>query len=216
MDGRRKPFLGLVPVIFTIALFLITPSLVGAWNNNVVVKTDYGKLQGYLSSDRTTMIWKGVPYAEPPVRWKAPQNPSSWSDVRQAVAPAPRCTQLQTTNDWLRTGIIDPNSSDDCLYVDIYRPNSSGRLPVYVWIHGGSNNFGSAREYDGTNLAFRSNVVVVVVQYRLGPMGWFYHPNIQSGTDPLSDSGNFGTLDHVQALRWIQENIEAFGGAPIT
>jgi para-nitrobenzyl esterase len=83
-----------------------------------------------------------------------------------------------------------------------------------VWIHGGSNNFGSARQYDGSVLAARSDVIVVVVQYRLGPIGWLYHPALQAGADPLSDSGNFGTLDHAHALKWIQENIAAFGGNP--
>jgi len=111
--------------------------------------------------------------------------------------------------------VVDPDSSEDCLYVDIYRPETRARLPVYVWIHGGSNNFGSARDYDGTVLATRSDVVVVVVQYRLGPVGWFYHPAIQTGgADILTDSGNFGSLDHAQALKWIQENIKAFGGDP--
>jgi para-nitrobenzyl esterase len=167
------------------------------------------------------MIWQGVPYAKPPVddfvnqiylRWKAPQDQAPWQGVREATRPALKCTQLQTTDDWLRTGIIDPDSGEDCLYVTIYRPNNSKKLPVYVWIHGGSNNFGSAREYGATELAVRSDVVVVVVQYRLGPIGWFYHPALQSGTDPLSDSGNFGTLDTAQALKWIQQNIAAFGG----
>jgi para-nitrobenzyl esterase len=169
------------------------------------------------------MIWQGVPYAKPPVddlvnqiylRWKAPQDLAPWQGVREATRPALKCTQLQTTDDWLRTGIIDPDSGEDCLYVTIYRPNNSKKLPVYVWIHGGSNNFGSAREYGAAELAVRSDVVVVVVQYRLGPIGWFYHPALQSGTDPLSDSGNFGTLDTAQALRWIQRNVDAFGGDP--
>jgi para-nitrobenzyl esterase len=167
------------------------------------------------------MIWQGVPYAKPPVddfvnqvylRWKAPQDPAPWQGVRDATKPALKCTQLQTTDDWLRTGIIDPDSGEDCLYVTVYRPNNSKKLPVYVWIHGGSNNFGSAREYGAAELAVRSDVVVVVVQYRLGPIGWIYHPALQSGTDPLSDSGNFGTLDTAQALKWIQQNIAAFGG----
>jgi para-nitrobenzyl esterase len=108
-----------------------------------------------------------------------------------------------------------------CLYLDIYRPQRPAyhreKLPVYVWIHGGSNNFGSARDYDGSVLAARSDVVVVVVQYPLGPIGWFYHPAIQTdGADILSDSGNFGTLAQVQALKWIHENISAFGGNPET
>ena len=219
MNGWKKSIirLRLAAAVISVALFLISPSLVGAWNNNVMVKTVYGTLEGYLSNDETTIIWKGVPYAEPPVgdlRWKAPQTPEPWSGIRKAIDPAPKCTQLYTTDDWIRTGAVDEDSSEDCLYLDVFRPNNSERLPVYVWIHGGSNNFGSAREYSGADLSIRSDVVVVVVQYRLGPMGWFYHPALQSGNDPLSDSGNFGTLDHAQALRWIQENIKAFGGDP--
>ena len=207
----------------SVASLLLIPALAKAWNNDVRVNTAYGAIQGSLSSDGTTMIWQGVPYAKPPVddfvyqnylRWKAPQEPAPWQGVRDATKPALKCTQLNTTDDWLRTGEIDKDSGEDCLYVNVFRPNSSKKLPVYVWIHGGSNNFGSAREYGGAELAVRSDVVVVVVQYRLGPIGWFFHPALQSGTDPLSDSGNFGTLDSVQALKWIQKNIEAFGGDP--
>jgi para-nitrobenzyl esterase len=210
-----------VGALLSIASLLLVPTLARAWNNDVKVGTPNGVLEGSLSGDGTTMMWQGVPYARPPVddfvnqvylRWKAPQDPSPWQGVRDATKPALKCTQLQTTDDWLRTGIIDPDSGEDCLYVTIYRPNNSKKLPVYVWIHGGSNNFGSAREYGAAELAARSDVVVVVVQYRLGPIGWFYHPALQSGTDPLSDSGNFGTLDTAQALKWIQKNIAAFGG----
>ena len=210
-----------VTAFLSVASLLLIPSLARAWDNDVRVRTPNGVVEGYLSNDGTTMIWQGVPYAKPPVddfvnqvylRWKAPQDPAPWQGVRDATKPASKCTQLQTTDDWLRTGIIDPDSGEDCLYVTIYRPNNSKKLPVYVWIHGGSNNFGSAREYGAAELAVRSEVVVVVVQYRLGPIGWFYHPALQSGIDPLSDSGNFGTLDTAQALRWIQQNIAAFGG----
>jgi para-nitrobenzyl esterase len=214
--GKKSIFRLRLAAVVSVALVLLIPSLVGAWNNKLLVNTDYGKLTGYLSDDKATMIWKGVPYAEPPIgdlRWKAPQDPEPWDGVRDATEPAKKCTQLYTTVDWIRTGAVDVDSSEDCLYVDIFRPNNSKRLPVYVWIHGGSNNFGSAREYSGENLAVRSDVVVVVVQYRLGPLGWFYYPPLQSsGEDPLSDSGNFGTLDHAQALKWVKENIDAFGG----
>ena len=219
--GRTHSVGARLAALLSVALLILAPSLAKAWNNDVTVNTVSGAVRGYLSSDETTMIWQGVPYAKPPVddfvyqtylRWKAPQDPAPWAGVRDATKPALKCTQLQTTDDWLRTGIIDPDSGEDCLYVTVYRPNNSKRLPVYVWIHGGSNNFGSAREYGAAELAVRSDVVVVVVQYRLGPIGWFYHPALQTGTDPLSDSGNFGTLDTAQALRWIQQNIAAFGG----
>ena len=197
-----------------------TTTAMASGGYHTVVKTDYGLLKGYISND--VMVWKGVPYAKAPVdglRWKAPQAPSRWQGIRDATKPANKCTQLKTTDDWIRTGVVDADSSEDCLYVDIYRPARPAfhheKLPVYVWIHGGSNNFGSAMQYDGSALADRSNVVVVVVQYRLGPLGWLYHPSIQTGgADVLSDSGNFGTLDHARALKWIRGNIDAFGGDP--
>jgi para-nitrobenzyl esterase len=209
----------------SVAVLIVTPVQAWEWDHQdhkLVVKTEYGKLKGYLHEDKEVFVWKGVPYAKPPMdnlRWKAPEDPVPWHGVRDATSPAKKCTQLLTTEEWIRTGVVDPDSSEDCLYVDIYRPkrwtSPWERLPVYVWIHGGSNNFGSARQYDGSVLADRSEVVVVVVQYRLGPIGWLYHPAIQTGgVDKLTDSGNFGTLDHVQALKWIRENIDAFGGNP--
>jgi para-nitrobenzyl esterase len=219
MSCRRKPVfgLGVSALVFILGLLTINPTNLGAWDNpNTIVKTEYGKLKGYVNGE--VLVWKGVPYAKPPVRdlrWKAPEDPQPWHGVRDALVPAKKCTQLDTTDEWIRNGSVDLNSSEDCLYVDIYRPKRFGKYPVYVWIHGGSNNFGSAWQYDGTNLADWSDVVVVIVQYRLGPIGWFYHPAIQSGgVDLLSDSGNFGTLDHAQALKWIRRNIEAFGGDP--
>jgi para-nitrobenzyl esterase len=221
MNGRKKLALWASIAALIFAVFVIVPAQ--AWDNhNPIAKTDYGKLKGYVNEDNDVLVWKGVPYAKPPVgdlRWAAPQDPAPWHGVRDATSPANKCTQLFTTEEWLRTGVVDPDSSEDCLYVDIYRPKRPTyeweRLPVYVWIHGGSNNFGSARQYDGSVLAARSDVVVVVVQYRLGPIGWLHHPAIQTkGVDKLTDSGNFGTLDHVQALKWIRDNIDAFGGNP--
>ena len=222
MDCRKRSILWSSIALLVLGVFIfIAPAQ--AWHNDdPIAKTDYGKLKGYVDENKEVLVWKGVPYAKPPVgdlRWKAPEDPEPWHGVRDATSPAKKCTQLLTTDEWIRTGAVDPDSSEDCLYVDIYRPErptyQHEKLPVYVWIHGGSNNFGSARQYDGSVLAAESDVVVVVVQYRLGPIGWFYHPALQTGgADILSDSGNFGTLDHAQALKWIRENIDAFGGNP--
>lgn len=222
MDCRKRRILWSSIALLVLGVFIfIAPAQ--AWDNHdTIAKTDYGKLKGYVDEDKEVLVWKGVPYARPPVgelRWAAPLDPEAWHGVRDATLPANKCTQLFTTKEWIRTGVVDPDSSEDCLYVDIYRPErptyQHEKLPVYVWIHGGSNNFGSGRDYDGSVLAAQSDVVVVVVQYRLGPIGWFYHPAIQTGgADILSDSGNFGTLDHAQALKWIHENIESFGGNP--
>jgi para-nitrobenzyl esterase len=218
---RSAHWFSVLVLVLTVAVFLVNPAQTWACDNyDTIVKTDYGKLKGYI--DGETLVWKGVPYAKPPVgelRWKAPQDPRPWHGVRDAILPADKCTQLNTLEEWINTGEVDPKSSEDCLYVDIYRPKRNmkrrERLPVYVWIHGGSNFFGSAMDFDGTALANRSNVVVVIIQYRLGPLGWFYHPAVQTGgVDKLTDSGNFGTLDHAQALKWIHRNIASFGGDP--
>jgi para-nitrobenzyl esterase len=222
MDCRKRSILWSSIALLVLGVFIfIAPAQ--AWDNyGPIAKTDYGKLKGYVDENKEVLVWKGVPYAKPPVgdlRWKAPEDPERWHGVRDATLPAAKCTQLFTTDEWIRTGAVDQDSSEDCLYVDIYRPErptyDHERLPVYVWIHGGSNNFGSARQYDGSVLAAESDVVVVVVQYRLGPIGWFYHPALQTGgVDKLTDSGNFGTLDHAQVLKWIHKNIDAFGGNP--
>lgn len=177
-----------------------------------------GSVSGIAEAD--TLVWHGLPYAQPPVgdlRWRAPLPPLNWSGTLDASERASECVQAETTTQWQRTSNMV--GDEDCLIVDIYRPNRSDfqdeELPVYVWIHGGSNNFGTAKQYDGRALANHSDVVVVVVQYRLGPLGWFFHPDVQTGgADALSDSGNFGTLDTNRALEWIKTNIANFGGDP--
>lgn len=177
-----------------------------------------GTVQGIVEED--VLVWHGLPYAQPPVgdlRWRAPQPVENWTGVRDAAERHAECVQAETTTQWQRTSNMV--GSEDCLIVDVYRPNREDyqdeKLPVYVWIHGGSNNFGTAKQYDGRNLVENSDVVMVVLQYRLGPLGWFFHPDVQTGgADPISDSGNFGTMDTVQALKWIQENIAEFGGDP--
>jgi para-nitrobenzyl esterase len=177
-----------------------------------------GVVQGIVEED--TLVWHGLPYAKPPVgnlRWRAPQPAENWTGTRDATQRHSECVQAETTTRWQRTATMV--GSEDCLIADIYWPNRSGyeaeKLPVYVWIHGGSNNFGTAKQYDGRALVENSDVVMVVLQYRLGPLGWFFHPEVQTGgADPLSDSGNFGTMDTVQALKWIKSNIADFGGDP--
>jgi para-nitrobenzyl esterase len=99
--------------------------------------------------------------------------------------------------------------------LDIYRPDTDDdNIPVYVWLHGGSNVFGSAANCDGAALAQRENLIVVVVQYRLGPFGWLSHPAFRDDEDELDTSGNFWILDQIQALKWVKANIRAFGGNP--
>ena len=204
-------FLGLIAIVITNC-----DNRHNTYDNryNTEVTTIYGRIMGILDANNT-WAWKGVPYAKAPVgelRWKAPQDPDPWYGVMQTKDECEPCTQLITGVDLIRTGTAE--GSEDCLYLNIWRPRSQeDNLPVYVWIHGGSNNIGKAANYNGSVIASRSNVVVVVIQYRLGPLGWFTHPALRHG-DSLDDSGNFGTLDSIKALKWIRDNIEAFGGNP--
>ena len=164
------------------------------------------------------LAWLGIPYAQPPVgalRWKAPQSATPWGDTLSATSPPQPCPQIASP----LGGIVDakagtPVGSEDCLYLNVYTPSEqqSAPLPVMVWIHGGGNVIGHSGFYDGGNLAQREKVVVVIVQYRLGPLGWFYHPALQHDASNAERSGNFGTLDLIQALRWVRDNIGAFGG----
>ncbi len=183
------------------------------WDGGPVARTAYGYVAGREDRDGT-WVWKAVPFARPPVgelRWKAPREPEPWSGVRYRGAFARPAVQYLPL-----TGRIV--GTEDCLYLNVWRPRSyQTRLPVYVWIHGGGNSTGSAnyvRFYLGHRLASHGNLVFVSVNYRLGPLGWFSHPALREGLAAEDDSGNFGTLDLVQALRWVRDNIAAFGGDP--
>ena len=171
-------------------------------------------------------VWRGLPFAEAPrgnLRWRAPQAPPPHEGVREALTHAPPCPQFATFAggpDGVGAGA--PYGSEDCLYLNVFAPpfdeadvpTADARLPVMVWIHGGGNSIGTAESYDGSALAVRGEVIVVAVQYRLGPFGWFRHPALREEANPQDASGNFGTLDLVQSLRWVEQHIAAFGGDP--
>ncbi|HOM98990.1 MAG TPA: carboxylesterase family protein [Acidobacteriota bacterium] len=165
---------------------------------------------------KDTWVWKGIPYARPPVgefRWRAPQDPLPWEGVRHSSDGYDVCSQEEHSKLWVPTGRVV--GSEDCLYLTVWRPRTKEQnLPVYFWIHGGGNNFGTNKLYEGSFLASRSNMVVVTIQYRLGVMGWFHHPALKREGTPEEGSGNFGMLDIVKALTWVRENIKAFGGDP--
>lgn len=209
-------FLGLTVVIGCGTSSDNTP---GVANNNVVV-TEFGSVMGSAASG--AWVYKGIPYAAPPVgalRWSAPQDPDSWTGVRDATQAANVCVQQIYSRQWAPatppTSSSSYTGSEDCLYLDVYRPQTATTgLPVFVWIHGGANNFGGGTSYDGTTMAVRENMIVVVIQYRLASLGWFSNSSLASGEDALSASGNFGMLDQIKALNWVQNNVTAFGGDP--
>lgn len=192
-----------------------------------LVTTKQGMLQGFHNSE-TTVAWYSVPFAKPPVgelRWRAPQPPDAWDGVREAATMCEPCTQKTSAPmdddvkyleiSYSGTGESKIVGSEDCLYLNIYRPNTDAQnLPVLVFIHGGANMLGAIAMADGSDLAEKGNMVVVYVQYRLGPLGYFSHSVLRHGNSLEDDSGSYGTLDNIEALRWVRENISAFGGNP--
>jgi para-nitrobenzyl esterase len=183
--------------------------------------TAEGDVVGFVG-DNGVQTWRGVPFAAPPIgdlRWRAPRPPAAWKGWRETLSFSAKCPQLTNVfnaGEGAKPG--DLQGSEDCLYLNVYAPpksTGSSKLPVMVFIHGGGNVWGSASQYDPSNLALNENVVVVTVQYRLGPLGWFAHEAIRDGAAaPLDRTANFGTLDLVAALQWVRANIEVFGGDP--
>jgi para-nitrobenzyl esterase len=185
-----------------------------------VVTTQFGKVQGTLNG--TTYQFLGIPFAKPPVgnlRWKAPQNPDTWTSTLLTNSFSPVCPQKHfETNDPVGVAI----GNEDCLYLNIWTPQitAGANKAVMVYIHGGGNQQGSASEeqggtqiFFGKNLSSRGDVVVVTIQYRLGPFGFLAHAGLEPETSN-NTSGNYAILDQILALRWVKNNIGNFGGDP--
>jgi para-nitrobenzyl esterase len=169
--------------------------------------------------------WLGIPYAQPPVgelRWRAPQPLAGAVEKQEALAFGPICPQIASVFGGVQD--VPPGQvagSEDCLTLNVYAPAMTGsdaaqaRLPVMVWIHGGGNSVGHSGFYDGGRMAEEQRVVVVTINYRLGPFGWLRHAALRpNGASADDRSGNFGTLDAIAALAWVRDNAAAFGGDP--
>jgi para-nitrobenzyl esterase len=179
------------------------------------VKTVSGVLESTAAPKDGVRSFKGIPFAAAPVddlRWKEPQPVKNWTDVRNADQFGARCMQRAGGDYWFRSNGV----SEDCLYLNVWTPAKpgSGKLPVLVYIFGGGfqNGDGSEYRYDGESMA-RKGIVVVTVNYRLGIFGFFSHPDLTKESAHHA-SGNYGMLDQVAALEWVQKNIAAFGGDP--
>ncbi|MEQ1753290.1 MAG: carboxylesterase family protein [Micropepsaceae bacterium] len=175
------------------------------------VDIEGGRVAGETTAE--LVIYKGVPFAAPPVgdlRWRAPQAVIPWNGVRPVTGFAPACEQVGVS----MPGETPPVTSEDCLYLNIWTPARRGneRLPVLVWIHGGGFANGSTAMplYSGAAIAKRG-IVVVTIAYRLGVLGFLAHPDL-SAEVPSHSSGNYGLMDQLAALRWVQRNIASFGG----
>jgi para-nitrobenzyl esterase len=202
-----------------------------------------GKLTGYYDKKDKINVFKGIPYAQPPVgelRWKPPQRAAPWSGILKAEKAGPVPVQVKVDSaeagqifdaflggqGWgkLKTGAMKrmvrlapkPKESEDCLILNIRTPSldREEKLPVMVWIHGGGYMVGSGEDMPAdSNALARRGAVTVTINYRLGVMGYFAHPELSRESEH-GVSGNYGTLDQIMALRWVQENISAFGGNP--
>lgn len=211
----------MVVLVVTIAagyLYLAPSSTPDAIANEDTQRaTQSGGVIGYENS-KGVYVWQGIPFAEAPVgdlRWKAPRPSQPWNDMFTALSPGNECASLGMGKAEEADTV---KGSEDCLYLNIFAPKDiSQPLPVMFWIHGGANTVGSGSSamYDGSKLASEQRVVVVTINYRLGPFGWFTHPALRSeGASDEDNSGNYGTLDQIQALKWVRSNIAAFGGDP--
>jgi para-nitrobenzyl esterase len=187
---------------------------------NAPIQTADGRVKGSLSLDKKIQIFKGIPFAAPPVgdgRWRAPQPVKKWLDVRNCTvfSASPIQNKPAPFYCWSEEFIAQPEPlSEDCLYLNVWAQNKAKKQPVFVWIYGGGLSSGSANcaIYDGEEMA-RKGVVFVSINYRVGVMGFMAHPELskESGYDA---SGNYGFLDQIAALKWIKTNIDAFGGDP--
>lgn len=218
----------ILPSLFILPFLLSGAGLLpGTTKPEPTVHLSGGSVRGYFQG--TTAVFKGIPYAAPPVgdlRWREPQPPSPWIGVRDATKPGSACVQDPAgLSPFIRALAAaygasyetEPvSSSEDCLYLNVWAPiwPAQGSLPVMVWLHGGSNTLGSGFQstYDGTSLAAHG-VILVTINYRLGVLGFFSHPEL-SAESPHHSSGNYGLLDQLAALEWVKENIARFGGNP--
>jgi para-nitrobenzyl esterase len=178
------------------------------------VHTRQGDISGVTTD--SVVAYKGIPFAAPPVgdlRWRAPQPPASWTSVHKASDYGAACPQPDRDDG--AGGGRASKQSEDCLTLNVWSPQAAKNAPVMVWIHGGAHRLGSGTFaiYDGTELA-RQGVVLVTINYRLGLLGYFAHPAISAANPRDEALGNYGLMDQQAALRWVQENIAAFGGDP--
>lgn len=205
-----------------IGMGLMVAALAGQMAMAQIARTAFGQVEGVKAADAAVTVFKGIPYAAAPVgelRWKAPEPPAKWSGVRKTDAFSAACMQRITPGPfgpWTQEFLTANKVSEDCLYLNVWTPSVSAAagVPVIVFIHGGGFTSGSGDVpiYDATNLA-ATGVVVVSFNYRLGVFGFLAHPELTAESEHRS-SGNYGLLDQVAALKWVKENVKAFGGDP--
>jgi para-nitrobenzyl esterase len=190
-------------------------------DSSSVRKVGTAELTG-IAGQYENHAWLGIRYAKAPagdLRFRASQalDPQG---AQAALAFGAPCPQIAHPFGVTTAEPGTPVGAEDCLFLNVYAPQmtaaeaGAAHLPVMIWFHGGSNIVGHAGGYDGGNLAQTEKVIVVTANYRLGPLGWFRHASLREGSSPEDASGNYGTLDQVEALRWVKRHVAAFGGDP--
>jgi para-nitrobenzyl esterase len=214
-SGRGKTIMNML-AIRVIAVMAVVLLGVGSLGAQVQVRTEAGLVAGTNSADGKVVIFKGIPFAAPPVgelRWKEPQPVAPWKGLRKATEFGARCMQARIYEDMV---FRDVGPSEDCLYLNVWTPGISAKTKraVMVWIYGGGFQAGATSEprQDGEHLAHKG-VVIVSMNYRLGIFGFFSHPGL-TAESPHHASGNYGLMDQAAALEWVRKNITAFGGDP--
>jgi para-nitrobenzyl esterase len=199
-------------VLLALALACATTGAAAA--ERLAVQIDSGPIEGIIQGGRAR-AWLGVPYAAPPVgplRWRAPVAPAKWTALRKAAALGPACAQPPKAG----TAGAAFIGAEDCLTLNVYAPRQPhhDHLPVMLWIHGGEGVYYGSADFDGSRLAAAHDLVIVTINYRLGPFGWFHHPAITTAQGSGLATGQFGLLDMIASLQWVRRNIAAFGGDP--
>ncbi len=193
-------------------LIIFISFFVSLRGDEYTISTSSGDVSG--SNKNRVILWEDIPYAQPPIgtlRWKAPREITFPGTIKPIDNNF--CVQRPSSLGGV-DGDGDYVGNEDCLYLDIFAPKkvSLEKLPVMFWIHGGGNTSGLKDLYDFSKMVRKHNVIVVRINYRLGPFGWFYHPAIQNMQTQLDATSNFGTLDIIAALKWTQNNISLFNG----
>jgi para-nitrobenzyl esterase len=226
---KTRDFRGLRAGLAACAAALLLAACGGGDNDDPLLrKTHLGEVRGAEDAAAGTYAWKGIPFAKAPVgalRWQPPQEPEAWASPRTTTAFGAACAQYgriygpganNRYDESIATTLNTAVGSEDCLYLNVWRPNhGDSNLPVIVFFHGGSNVSGYTADpmYDGAALAKAANAIVVTPNFRLGILGFINSPSLKTG-DAATDSGNFTMLDSIKALQFVRANAKAFGGNP--
>ena len=199
--------------VFAAAAMLIAGAAL-AQDKPPTAKIDSGPLVGV--TEGSANVFRNIPYAAAPVgelRWAPPQPAKPWTAPRPAAEAGPSCPQPMNADGSPNAGGANGPMSEDCLQLNVFAPKGAKGAPVMVWIHGGGHRTGAGWVYGGQNFA-RDGVVAVTINYRLGALGYFAHPALDKAAKPGDPVGNYGLMDQIAALRWVQRNIAKFGGDP--